>query len=144
MDLNDYQKHFEAGFFKRAEELGLNKEAFVPALLAGLANVGLNIGGQVAAIKGMHRLSQLAKAPVLKGQKMSLLNKARNKGIDTAGKLTGYLTSQGPENIGKSMVANTGLSMAVGSAVDPIAQRINNAILPQENTYANSNQHGPY
>lgn len=144
MNSEDYQKHFETGFIKRAEELGLDKEAFIPALLAGVANLGLNMGGQVAAIKGIHRLSQLAKAPVLKGQKMSLMNKLKNKSIDTAGKLTGYLTSHGPENIGKSMLANTGLAMAVGTAVDPIAQRINNAILPQENTYANSNQYGSY
>lgn len=132
MNAENYKNHFVAGFVKRAEEHGLDKEAFLPIL----ANIGLNMAGHIGAIKGLNSLAKLKKIPKARaGKSLSFLDSLRNKGIDASRTATKYLTNSSPEHIGKNMLANMALSTGVSSVVDPISQRITNMVEPQQNTY---------
>lgn len=73
MNSENYKNHFVQGFVKRAEEYGLNKEAFLPAALS-LANA---IFAGPLLQKGIARIAAARKAGTLPVAAAGRLNRAK-------------------------------------------------------------------
>lgn len=116
-----FKQAFIKGIYKRAEELGLNKEAFLGPVLAG---VGRMFAAPILGSMATNKLTNLA------------LNQKKFRGLSTAAKkYQDLMRDQGV----KGMATNIA-SMAAGSAIvdpflNPIFNKLEGAPAPEIPTH---------
>jgi hypothetical protein len=108
---------FIRGMQKRSEELGLEKEAFMPFFMQNIAPM---FGGAIAQHYAAQGIKNLAKAKLRKGVKPGLLKRMAQSAHNT-------LESKGI----KGPLAQTGLMIGSTMAVDPIFSSINRKLYPE-------------
>jgi hypothetical protein len=123
MDASILENSFIAGMQKRAEQLGLEKEAFMPFFMQNIAPM---FGGAVAQHYAARGIKNLAKRKLAKGVKPGLITRA-------ARKAHGLLEAKGIQG----PLAQTGLMMGSSMAVEPVFSAINKKLYPdaQEQEY---------
>jgi hypothetical protein len=114
---NTLENAFIRGMQKRAEDLGLEKEAFMPFFMQNIAPM---FGGAIAQHYAAQGIKNLAKAKLRKGVKPGLLTRMARGMHNT-------LESKGI----KGPLAQTGLMIGSTMAVDPIFGAINKRLYPE-------------
>ena len=117
MDASILENSFIVGMQKRAEQLGLEKEAFMPFFMQNIAPM---FGGAIAQHYAAQGIKNLAKSKLRKGVKPGLLKRMAQSAHNT-------LESKGI----KGPLAQTGLMIGSTMAVDPIFGAINNRLYPE-------------
>jgi hypothetical protein len=117
MDASILENSFIVGMQKRAEQLGLEKEAFMPFFMQNIAPM---FGGAIAQHYAAQGIKNLAKSKLRKGVKPGLLKRMAQSAHNT-------LESKGI----KGPLAQTGLMIGSTMAVDPIFGAINKKLYPE-------------